>query len=277
MNLVSMAANQRSLRITDAYQARLKQVAARVSDLTAARWDLAPSDFDGSYSAWRQVAVEAVSRAQRENLRLTNGYLAAFVASETGRRIRPPVIDSEKYVGKSRDGRDLSEAWDSTVIKAKVAISKGKTVEEASDIAKAAAQQLVSLDTWHGARGPLSEGMTIMVQVTGFVRVPSGESCGACLAAADGTVFATDDIFQIHAECDCVAEPEVEDVPQTVQRPTGAEMFNELTPAEQAARVGDGAAEAIQKGRITLSDLLGHSPMVNEPDWITQRPLADAL
>lgn len=269
-----MPRSPRSLRITDLYALRLKAVAKRVEDLMSSRWNLEPDDFDGSYNSWRDVAVQAVTEAQRQNVRLTQGYLAAFIASETGARITPPSVDTKKYVGKSRDGRDLREAWDSPVIKAKVAIREGKSTDEASDIAKAAAISLVGLDTYYGARGPMAEQMNLMVQITGYRRVTVGATCGACMGAATGAVLPAGTDFHIHPSCDCVSEPVVRNVPDTAKRKTGTEIYNELSPAEQAARVGDEAADAIRKGEITLPDLVGTSPMKTEPDFITQAPLA---
>ena len=272
-----MPRNPRSLRLTDLYAQRLKAVAAQVEANSAARWNLEPDDFDGSYNSWRDVAVLAVAQAQRQNLRLTQGYLAAFIASETGRRISPPRVDAEKYVGKSRDGRDLREAWDSPVIKAKVAIREGKTVEEASDIAKAAAIALVGLDTYSAARGSMAESVGTIQIVIGTRRVTVGATCGACMGAATGAILPKGSEFHIHPGCDCVQEPVLKNVPDTARRKTGTEIYHELSPAEQAARVGDEAASAIDRGDITLKDLVGESPMKTEPSFLTQRPLADLL
>lgn len=272
-----MPRNQRSLQLTDLYARRLKAVVGRVEALVSSRWYLDPEDFDGSYDSWRDVAVQAVSQAQRQNVRLTNGYLAAFLTSESGRRISPPSVDLEKYVGRSRDGRDLREAWSSPVIKAKVAVKDGRSPEEASDIAKAAALALVGLDTYFGARGPMAEQMRATVQVIGFRRVTVGATCGACLGAASGTVLPKDADFHIHPSCDCVAEPVVKSVPDAAKRRTGEQIFNELSPAEQNARLGDEAAEAVRNGDVSLPDLVGQSPMATEPDFITQKPLSELL
>lgn len=272
-----MPRNQRSLQLTDLYARRLKAVVGRVEALADSRWNLDPDDFDGSYGSWRDVAVQAVSQAQRQNLRLTNGYLAAFLTSESGRRISPPSVDPEKYVGKSRDGRDLADAWDSPLIKAKVAVKDGHTPEEASDIAKAGALALVGLDAYYGARGPMAEQMRLTAEVIGFRRVTVGATCGACLGAATGTVLPVDTDFHIHPSCDCVSEPVVKNVPDTAKRKTGDQIFNELTPAEQNARLGDEAAEAVRNGDVNLTDLVGQSPMATEPDFITQKPLSELL
>lgn len=272
-----MAANPRSLTLTDRYSRQLARTASRVKALAGGRWNLAPEDFDGSYSSWLDVVVLAVVQAQRQNLRLTQAYLSAFVLSETGSRTRLPAVSPDEFVGRSRDGRELREAWSSPPIKAKVAIGDGKTVEEASSVAQEAALNLVDVDTYHGARGPLAALIGTVSAFEGYRRVTGGSACGACLGAADGTVFSSDEVFQLHANCDCVAEPVVAGVRDTARRESGQQIFENLSLSEQNARLGVEAAEAVRSGLVAVGDLVGFSPMKTEPDWLTQKPLSAAL
>ena len=271
-----MANSRRSLAITDRFSSQLKATSSRVLAASGNRWRLAPDDFDGSYQEWVAGVVPLVAQAQRQNLRLAQGYLSAFLLSETGRRVRLPKVDPDEFVGRSRDGRALEEAWGSPPIKAKVAIGDGKSVEEASAIAKDAALHLVDVDTYHAARGPLAALMATVTDVQGYTRVTGGDACGACLGAADGTVFSTDEVFEIHANCDCVAEPVVEGADR-VRRESGQELFERLSLAEQNARLGDETAEAVRSGLVTVGDLVGHSPMKTEADWLSQKPLSEAV
>lgn len=272
-----MAANPRSLQLTDRYSRQLAVTAERVARIAGDRWNLEPDDFDGSYRSWLDVVVPVVAQAQRQNVRVTQGYLNAFLLSETGRRTRLPVVDPNEFVGRSRDGRPLEEAWVSPPIKAKVAIGDGKSVEEASVIAQDAALKLVSVDVYHAARGPLAALTASVAAFSGYRRVTGGAACGACLGAADGTVFSSDEVFEIHANCDCVGEPVVEGVRDTARRETGQEIFDKLSPAEQNARLGEQTAEAVRSGVVTVGDLVGHSPMKTEADWLSQKPLSEAV
>ena len=260
-----------SLRLTNRYSEQLASTAARVARLAGSRWNLEPSDFDGSYATWLDAVVPLVTSAQRSNERLTTAYLTAFITSETGRRPRLDKVDS--VAGLSRDGRPLREAWESPPIKAKVVIGDGGTIQQASDEARTAALRLADVDTYYGARGPMQALLVAAVAVTGYTRVAGGNACGACLGAADGTTFATDEVFQFHANCDCVAEPVLIGDPGTVSRPTGQEIFNDLPEAEQNRRLGEQAAEAV-RGGLPLRALVGEAHMDSEADWITQKPLA---
>jgi hypothetical protein len=272
-----MPANPRSLRITDLYGRRLKAVEARVKNTARAAWGFQQGDFDAAYEQWLPLASIAVTEGQRENLRLTAGYLSAYLTSETGRFTRPPAIDPAPWVGSSQNGRPFRDAYRDTVVDAKVAISEGKTVEEASNIALKTALTMVSLDTYEAARGPFHEVLPSISAVIGFRRVSNGETCAACLGLEDGTVLPSEDTFEIHPGCDCVGEPVIGDLPERVSRPTGTEKFRELPPEIQNESIGIKAAEAVRNGDVTLSELVQTYRTETGPDFITQRPLSDAI
>jgi hypothetical protein len=60
---------------------------------------------------------------------------------------------------------------------------------------------------------------------------------------------------------------------ETGARPTGAEIFNAKSPAEQDAMLGPKAAEAVRAGEVGLEELVERSPLDTAPDYITQKPL----
>jgi hypothetical protein len=56
-------------------------------------------------------------------------------------------------------------------------------------------------------------------------------------------------------------------------RPTGQELFDAKSEAEQDEMVGAAAAEAIRSGSIELSELVAVTPLAtDQPDYITQAP-----
>jgi hypothetical protein len=56
----------------------------------------------------------------------------------------------------------------------------------------------------------------------------------------------------------------------TNHRPTGQEIFDSLSKAEQDEMLGPEAAEQVRKGEATLADFVKE-----EGGFITQRPVAD--
>jgi hypothetical protein len=58
------------------------------------------------------------------------------------------------------------------------------------------------------------------------------------------------------------------------QRPTGQEIFDSKSPAEQDAMLGPKAAAAVRAGDVSLEQLVQRSPLdSDQPDFITQKPL----
>jgi hypothetical protein len=58
-----------------------------------------------------------------------------------------------------------------------------------------------------------------------------------------------------------------------IPRPTGQEIFDAKSPAEQDAMLGPKAAEAVRTGEVGLEELVERSPLDTAPDYITQKPL----
>ena len=58
-------------------------------------------------------------------------------------------------------------------------------------------------------------------------------------------------------------------------RPTGQQLFDAMTEAEQDEAFGPEIAAAVRSGEVKLSDLVVKSPMEGQPDFITQASLTD--
>ena len=56
-------------------------------------------------------------------------------------------------------------------------------------------------------------------------------------------------------------------------RPTGQQMFDAMTKAEQDEQFGPEKAEALRAGEVKLEDLVGTSPQKHGTDFITERSL----
>lgn len=268
-----MPANEAAVRVTDGYRRRLAALRAGAENTSRSLWEqIDPEDLDGTYPRWLEPTVQAVTAAQNRSLTLSAGYLAAFITASTGRRTLPQKIDPAEFVGKSRDGRPLVEALTPPLWTVKLAIREGKSITEALSAGLNRAQRGIGMDTYTPAWAGLSAVMSSQGGVTGWRRVTSGNACGACLGAATGAIRATDDVPEVHGGCQCTAEPVLSGVRERVPRPTGQDTFNALTPDEQNARFGEEKAELI-RGGTPLSDLVAHSHMETEQNWITEKPL----
>src|SRR5689334_21560980 len=122
-----MPRSPQSLRLTEAYRSRLVSLGKRVEAEARVAWPTI-EEFDGT--DWPERTARSLTRAQTEAVRLTAGYLAAFLRSESGRGTAP-AIDSRKYAGVSRDGRPLTEALESPLIGTRKALKDGRGPEVA--------------------------------------------------------------------------------------------------------------------------------------------------
>lgn len=217
--------------------------------------------------------VPAVTELQRANARLAAAYLAGFIAVETGKRTGPKGLSaSADAVGVNQAGRPIEDSLKGSLFTVKKAISDGHPVEAALGIGVAVAQRSAGEDVMFAGRDTVSAGIRDSDQITGWRRVTGG-GCGACLAAADGRVFADEDILDVHPFCQCSAEPVVRDAPDTVARLTGEQMFHALAKGEQDQLLGPDRAQIMRDGDVPFHALIERQPMAAIPDVLTEAPL----
>jgi hypothetical protein len=267
-----MPAAESSLRITEAYRSRLFAIRGGLIGRATAIWGAAGDLTDTS---WTNRAASALEIAQGEAVTLTGAYLTAFLTSETGSRTRGPTLDTRAYSGLSRDGRALRESLRSPMIGTRLKLKEGASVEEALKFGLDRAKRMVSVDYDHAHRQALLDGLAADERFKGWQRAVTG-TCGAC--AGDIAVEVSTNLpsipLRVHPNCQCVTQPVVTGVKQRIAMPTGTEIFNGKSPAEQDAMVGPKAAEAVRAGGVSLDQLVTESHLdSDQDDWITQKPL----
>lgn len=270
-----MPASPLSLRVTDAYRARLAALRLNALRRTGEGWrEISIDLLERSYERWLETTTAALTVVQQQGARASDGYLAAFLTTELGVRAAPRGA-ADEYAGKSRDGRELAEALAPPLLTVKQRLAQDSDDAGAALRAGLArALRVVVLDTAWAPRQALTDLMASDDRVIGWRRVTSGNACGACLGAATGAIRKTDSVPDAHAHCRCTAEPVIRGVREHVARPTGADLFASKTPLEQDQLLGADKAELVRSGVITLPDLVAVSPMATEPGHITEAPLA---
>lgn len=259
-----MPAQRRSLQLTEAYRRRLLQLSTRAEDTARRTW---PSIEQLDSTNWPEQTASALTRLQTEGVRLTAGYLAAFMRSESGRGT-VPAIDSRLYAGLSRDGRPLSEALRSPIIGVLAALKEGRPPSTALNLGFVRAKRMVSFEAIQASRDALTDAIEASDRLTGWQRNVAG-TCAACMALSGSQ----GPRFEVHPGCECVPMPTVKGVAQKIALPTGAALFAALTKEEQEAKIGPEAAQLVRDGEADLKDFVSHSETdSNQPRWITQRP-----
>lgn len=273
-----MPSSRRAVRATDTYRRQAQALRARAEHLTKANWALVRgANLDTSHAAYVAVTAPALTTLQRAGARLASGYLAAYVAVELGTHPQPRGHSARaSSVGQSRAGKPLADALGSSLFIVKKQIKDGQDIDVALDTGLARAVMNAGEDAIFAARDTLSEGIRQDDRVIGWRRVSSG-GCGACDAAATGAIQEDDQVLEVHPACACDKEPVVAGAPDTVQRPTGEEMFHAMSTTAQDAMLGVEKAQLVRGGDVPFHALLDRSPMTAMPDMLTEAPLAALL
>jgi hypothetical protein len=278
-----MAANQRSLQITDLYRAQLAALGTQVAARLAGSWrQMNPDDLDSTFPAWLAAAAAVTTGAQRVALGLSGAYIAQFIAAETSTPpLAPIAVDPKPYIGLTQDGRAVDQALEPTLIEVKVRIRDGAEIEQALASGLARGSRISGNAIAYVSRGSLDNRINADHRIDGWRRVARPEACGACLAACTGAIQHESETLPCHDHCQCTKEPVVRDVDDRYRRPTGREVFDSKTPDEQNAMFaqsgGPEAADLIRTGQVPFEALVAHTPMEHFPDQITQQSLEGLL
>lgn len=262
-----MPRSQTSLRLTDSYRRRLVALGNAAEAQARALW---PTIEELDSTSWPEQMARTVAVAQRQGVRLTMGYLAAYARSE-GASGTTPKLDAAKYVGLSRDGRPLSELFTSPLIGVRAALKQGRPASVALNLGLTRGTRSAAYEAIQTPRDALLDTIEADPRFTGFQRSVAG-TCAACMALS-GTGGPH---FEVHPSCQCVPAPTVAGASNRFPIPTGAALFKSLTKEQQDEKVGAEAAALIRDGQADLKDFVAHSRLEEQDeDFITQKPVQD--
>lgn len=271
-----MPASREAIAATNAYREAVLRLRERAALMAAAAWrHVNLEDLDGSYAVWATLLVSITEATKRQGVTLSDAYLAAFVAHETGRAPRFQNLDPEPYLS-TEDGRPLTQALATPLLTVKSTIGAGQP-QHALQYGLARATRIVAEEAMHAPRRALGDAMQAEDRVTGYRRVIGSRPCGSCLALASEAVLPPDESLKRHGHCRCTAEPVLRGVREAFRRPTGREVFDALTVEEQAhlfhGRGGAEKADLVRTGAVPFDALVHREPMEVTPDQYTETPM----
>lgn len=275
-----MAVNEASLLITDSYRDQAAQGSEQGGlEIEQGFEELVSwTDIDGGFDRFAIFAAATVGSYQARQAILADSYVASYLSSELGERIAPQGISTAPYSLTDEFGRSIRRALEPPVYTFKLAILKNVAVPIAQKLGSARARRIATTMIAHAGRAAMTDLMTESPYIDGWVRVARGTACGACLALADGRVHETDEPFRGHPNCRCVQEPVLVGDRGSVSRPTGQQIFNSKSKAEQDAlfegRGGAAKADLI-RGGMPLTELVDELPMkLGGVPMVSEKPLS---
>ena len=201
---LTVPSSEVSLRVIDLYRDRLSGITERVQGNAERSWP-GIEDFDTKADTWLAATAAELAGAQREAVRATQGFLAAFLSSELGQRTQAPSLNPDRYL-ISRDGRPLNQALNTALVGARVALKAGEDYRQGLT----RAVRMIERDLMNAARTALNDGMAADERVEGWQRGVAG-TCGACGGdiAKEVSVNLPELPLNIHPNCKCVTVPVV--------------------------------------------------------------------
>ncbi|WP_157982527.1 DNA/RNA non-specific endonuclease [Nocardiopsis sp. FIRDI 009] len=230
-----------SLDLALEHQAEQARVAANAARSVVDSWrdTIDPDNIRESLRTFVDEAIDVVTAAQFATAGRTESYLDRVLPSEPSARVNPRAL-----VGVASDGRDLSTLLARPAITALGLIANGASAERAMAAAAVSLERIVHTQVADAGRAADLVGITAHPGVVGYTRVVKLPACADCIALA-GQVLSWAEGFARHPQCDCAVMPLTADDPPP-QSPR--ELFERMSPDEQARRFGAARAEAIRQG-----------------------------
>lgn len=216
--------------LSTAYQRRLAQLSTRTAAVIALRWDAHDGLDDEVAARFASDATPIALNAQRQAAYLADGYLAAFLSTQLGRRITPQGFDPDEFTGPAvRSGSSPRDVWQRSVVTARAAIARGRDYTDARAEGRARAMMTARTDVALTARAVTASVTGRTEEVTGYRRVLGSKPCELCVGAAAKT-YRKQDLMPIHASCSCGVEPVTGPVEMTEPDEVKVVQHDELGP-----------------------------------------------
>lgn len=262
-----------SLRLTDSYRGRLLQVRQRAVQAVRVAWGtVAIDDFERTFAIWAAVAAGTLTQAQIAAVVQTDTYFAAYLSSELNSRIPPRGIDPAERSGTAANGRPVLDMLALAAQTVRLSRAQGVAAAAALTRGLARAERLTATEVLAASRSTLDDLITSEDRVVGWRRTTSATACVACLGSATGAIQRDAEVLEAHEHCRCTKEPVVRGVRETARRPTGEDIFDDLTPAQQdalfAGNGGGDIAELLRTGQLSLADTVATAPHAHRDDGI---------
>ncbi|WP_152486474.1 VG15 protein [Nocardiopsis lucentensis] len=230
-----------SLDLALEHQAQQARIAANAARDVVNSWrdTIDPDNIRESLRSFVDEAVDVVTAAQFVTAEGAESYLDRVLPGEPPARLNPRAL-----AGVASDGRDLSTLLARPAITALGLIAKGASVERAMAAARVSLERIVRTQVADAGRAADLTGLTARPEAVGYTRVVNLPACADCIALA-GQLLSWSEGFARHPQCDCAVMPLTADDPPP-QSPR--ELFERMSPDEQARRFGAARAEAIREG-----------------------------
>lgn len=256
-----MPATEYALRLEQAYGLAVGQLWREIVAIMLRGFDgIDPeTDLGPAFRRFLPIAERTIMLGQQQAQSLAAGFVTQYVEAEAQRAFRAaPVADD--IPGRAPADDPLSGALANAAGVTWLALRQGRPPREALGLARLYVGRLAGRAVSMAAEREVShQAERSRGLLRGWTWVTVGDSCPACLANQDGSVWSWDQPQRKHNGCDCAKSPVVVGVPDRVQRPTGEDLFRRMSPEQQASifkNAGAEKAELVRTGAASLRDFV---------------------
>lgn len=228
------------------YNRELKKISQRASADALGLWALMGEDFDTSWRLIAPALQDSVTRAQREAVTASQGYVDATLEDLDIPADRFAHTAPQRLVGVASSGVQLLPVLYGAVIASKKAMLGKNDVAGALTSGRKRLKSMVNLQTADAGRMSTSLDMVSHKKVTGMVRVVLPPACDRCVVLA-GKYYPWSQGFRRHPQCDCTMVPANEAVEGALTTDP-YEFFNSMSEKRQNEMFGAKNAQAIRDG-----------------------------
>ena len=213
---------------------------------------------------WQRESLLLVALAQRQAASLADSYVSGYMA--VGGLTPDVSVDIDAHIGTDLSGRPLAVALRTAPVALLWRLGRGDGRSAAVTTGMDRAIRVTRGSVMVSSRSVVAERVEREAKITGWRRVTASTPCGACLARS-GVLMSSSVVFETHDRCSCHAEPVLKGVPERVQRPTGQQRWDAMSPAERAdlLRGAGGAAKAAAVTDVNQLVAHVHGQMVEAP------------
>jgi GNAT superfamily N-acetyltransferase len=222
------------------HKASADRIATAAAQGARAEW--AQVDTDQIRPTWQARlprVLALVVAAQRSAAGLSEPYLRQVLGLGSDATLNPDAL-----AGVASDGRPLETLLEQPVVTVLSYLATGRAVGDAMAAGLAMLEIIVGTQVHDAARIADLIGITARRGVA-YTRVVELPACDRCILLA-GREYSYSEGFERHPNCDCAVLPIRTDEPAHWSTPR--ELFDAMSPAEQARRFGQAAAAAIAAG-----------------------------
>jgi hypothetical protein len=275
-----VAASRRTLALEQVVRQQQADLARAVSRQVAAIVrSTPPDDLRAGLATSIGTAAAVIERAQKRAQLLSAALVRQKVTLEVGRTLPARGIDPD-VAGTTIDGRPVEKALGGVGPTVFLALASGRAYSQAVQFGAARAAAVAATETADAGRREVAAWAAASPKaLSGWVWVVSTDGgCAACLGLADNELHPWDELMESHPWCTCLRSPEVAGAPDTITRPTGADIYAGMTPTQQAGTfhtAGIEKAALLAGGSIVLADMVRRDESTDWRATLTERPLSD--